>query len=84
MSSTNTASGELRQSITEYCYHDRNIPDINSIRNQLTEVSEDLRYELLSSIRDSVSGDTVLTVAAGRGHTELCVTLLSYLHQLID
>ena len=41
-------------------------------------MSEDLRYELLSSITDSV-GDTVVTVAAYRGPTELCVTLLSSL-----
>ena len=49
-----------------------------SIRNQLTKVSEDLRYELLASITDN-DGDTVLTRAAYRGHTELCVTLLSSL-----
>ena len=80
MSSTNTASDELRDILTNYCnrYHSLNIPDIESIKNQLTEVSEHLRYKLLSSITD-IHGETVLSRAAGRGHTELCVTLLSSL-----
>ena len=78
MSYTNTASSELRQILTKYCNHYRNIPDIESIRNLLTKVSEDLRYELFSSITDS-DGDTVLAEAAWRGHTELCITLLSSL-----
>mgnify|MGYP001796856465 CR=1 FL=1 len=76
MSSSNTASDELRERVTDYCNHFRNIPDIESVKNLLTKVSEDQRYELLSSITDS-AGDEVLTVAAWRGHTELCVTLLS-------
>ena len=76
MSSTNTTSGELSQILTEYCNRYMNISD--SVKNPLTKVSEALRYELLSSITDS-NGNTVLTIAAERGHTELCVTLLSYL-----
>ena len=80
MSSTNTASDELRDILTNYCSHYSKIPDIESIKNPLTQVSEALRYELLSSITDS-DGDTVLTVAAKKGHTELCVTLLSSLPQ---
>mgnify|MGYP001791607788 CR=1 FL=1 len=80
MSFTNTASDELRDILTKYCNHYRNIPDIErNIWNLLTKVSEDLRYELLSSITDRDIGYTVLTLAAGRGHTELCVTLLSSL-----
>ena len=78
MSSTNTASDELSQILTEYRNHYRNISDIKVVENPLTQVSEDQRYELLSSITDS-DGNTVLTVAAYRGHTELCVTLLSSL-----
>ena len=54
------------------------ISDIKIVENLITKVSEDLRYELLSSITDSV-GYTVLKNAASRGHTELCVTLLSSL-----
>ena len=52
---------------------------MENVKNLLRKVSDDQRYELLSSIRHSVSGDTVLTRAATRGHTELCVTLLSSL-----
>ena len=78
MSPTNTASDELRKILTEYCNHYRDISDIEIVENPLTKVSEDLRYELLSSVRDR-DGDTVLTAAAYRGHTELCVTLLSSL-----
>ena len=77
MSSTNAAS-ELRDILTKYCNHYRNIPEIESVRSLLPKVSEDLRYELFSSITDS-DGDTALTRAAYRGHTELCVTLLSSL-----
>ena len=75
MSSTN----ELREILTEYCNHYRDISDIEIVENLLTKVSEDLRYELLSSITHSVRGDTVLSNAALIGHTELCVTLLSAL-----
>ena len=78
MSSDNTATDELRQILTEYCNHDMNISDIKSVKSLLTQVSEDLRYELLVSITGLV-GDTALTEAAYRGHTELCVTLLSSL-----
>ena len=73
MSSTSTAADELRQILTEYCNRYMNISD--SVENLLSQVSEDLRYELLSSITYS-NGNTVLEQAAGRGHTELCVTLL--------
>ena len=78
MSSTNTAADELREILAEYCNHHKNISDIESFKNLITQVSEELRYELLSSITDS-DGDTALTIAAFRGHTELCVTLLSSL-----
>ena len=78
MSSTNTASDELRDILTTYCNHYRNNLDIKSVRSLLPKVSEDLRYELLASIRDSV-GDTVLTRAACIADTKLCVTLLSSL-----
>ena len=78
MSSTNTASDELSWILTEYCHPGGNIPDIKTVENPLTQVSEALRYELLSSITDSY-GHTVLTLAAYAGHTELCVTLLSSL-----
>ena len=80
MSFTNTASDELRDILTKYCNHYRNIPDIErNIWNLLTKVPGALRYELLSSITDRDIGYTVLTLAAGRGHRELCVTLLSSL-----
>ena len=78
MSSTNTASDELRESLTEYCNHKRNIYDIESVKSLLTKVSEDQRYELLSAVTDYYR-NTVLKLAAGRRHTELCVTLLSSL-----
>ena len=78
MSSTNTASDELGESLTEYCNFNRNISDTESVRNLLPQVSEALRYELLSSVKNS-NGNTVLTRAAYKGHTELCVTLLSSL-----
>ena len=79
MSSTNTASDELRDILTEYCHHPGgNISDKEIVENSLTQVSEALRYALLSSITNN-NGDTVLTLAAYRGHTELCVTLLSSL-----
>ena len=52
---------------------------MKNVKNLLCKVSDDQRYELLSSIRHSVSGDAVLTRAATRGHAELCVTLLSSL-----
>ena len=74
MSSTDTASDELRQLLTEYCNHKRNISNIENVKNLLNQVSEDLRYGLLGDY-----GTTVLAVAAKRGHTELCVTLLSSL-----
>ena len=74
---------ELREILTEYCNHKRNISDAESVKSLLTKVSEDLRYELLSSITNS-GGYTVLTVAADRAHTELRFTLLSSLHQLIN
>ena len=79
MSSTNTASDELKESLTEYCNHKRNILGIEIVKNLITKVSGDQMYELLSSITDSVRGYPVLTRAALRGHTELCVTLLSSL-----
>ena len=78
MSPTNTASDELREILADYCNPYRNISDIEIVENLLTQVSEDLRYELLSSITDS-DGITVLSRAALRGHAELCVTLLSSL-----
>ena len=78
MSSTNTASDELRDILTEYCNENRNIPDIESVRTLVTKVSVALRYKLLVSITHS-NGDTVLRGAAYRGHTEVCVTLLSSL-----
>ena len=78
MSSTNTALDDLRDILTNYCNHNINIPDIQIVENPLTQVSEDQRYEMLVSITDSC-GNTVLTNAAYRGHTELCVTLLSSL-----
>ena len=78
MSSTNTASDELSQILTEYCQFAGNISVTESVENLLTQVSEDLRYELLSAKTDD-SRDTVLAEAAWRGHTELCVTLLSSL-----
>ena len=68
----------LREILIEYCIHIRNISDTASVKSLLTKVSENLRYELLASITDS-DGDSVLTLAAGRGHRELCVTLLSSL-----
>ena len=46
MSSTNTASDELSQILTEYCHPGGNISDIEIVENPLTQVSEDLRYEL--------------------------------------
>ena len=76
MSSTNTAEDELRERLTKFCKG--SFPDTENVKNLLTKVSESLRCELLSSITDSVS-HTVLTRAAYRGHTELCVTLLSSL-----
>ena len=75
MSSTNTASDKLSQILTEYCHAGGNISDIEIVENLLSQVSEALRYELLSSVTNSI-GVTVLTLAAGRGHTELYVTLL--------
>ena len=78
MSSTNTASDELSQILTEYCHRYMHISDIEIVENPLTQVSEALRYKLLSSITNSV-GHTVLTLASYRGHTEMCVTLLSSL-----
>ena len=78
MSSTNTAADKLRESLAQYCSRYMKISDIESVRNLLHKVSEELRYELLSSITDRY-GNTVLTEAARRGHTELCVTLLSSL-----
>ena len=74
MSSTNTARDELRQILMEYCYNKSNISDTESAKKLLTKVSEDLSYELLDS-----DGCRVLAEAADRGHTELCVTLLSSL-----
>ena len=58
----------------EYCYNKSNISDTESAKKLLTKVSEDLSYELLDS-----DGCRVLAEAADRGHTELCVTLLSSL-----
>ena len=52
---------------------------MKNVKSLLRKVPDDQRYELLSLIRDSVSGDTVLTKAAMKGNTELCVTLLSSL-----
>ena len=78
MSSTYTAADELRDILTRYCRLRGTISDTESAKNPLSKVSEALRYELLSSITNS-NGDTVLTQAAYRGHTELCVTLLSSL-----
>ena len=76
MSSTNTASDELRHSLTKYYYHfDGKIPAIESVKNLLTKVLEDLRYDLLASITH-IDGGTMLTAAARRGDTEMCVTLL--------
>ena len=78
MSSTNAAPDELKQILTKYCDDKWGFHNIESVENPLTQVSEDLRYELLSSIT-GINGDTVLALAAYRGHTELCVTLLSSL-----
>ena len=78
MSSTNTASDKLSRILTEYCHAGGNISAIEIVENLLSQVSEALRYELLSSVTNSF-GDTVLRVAAYRGHTELYVTLLSSL-----
>ena len=83
MSSTNTASAELREILADYCNPYRNISDIEIVENPLTQVLEDLRYELLSSITDS-DGDTVLALAAFVGHTELCITLISSLPPAAD
>ena len=81
MSSTNTASDELRKILTECCNLKWYFPDVTkSIKSLLTDVSEDLSYNLISSITDS-DGYTVLTLAASRGYTEMCVTLLSSLPQ---
>ena len=80
MSFTYAAADEIRESLTEYCIHNKKIRDIKTVKNLLTKVSEDLRYELLSSVKNS-NGNTALTEAALRGHTELCVTLLSSLPQ---
>ena len=80
MSSTHAAAKEhLRQILTDYCRNgNAECPDIERLKNLFSKVSDDQRYELLSSITDSY-GYTVLTLAAYRGHTELCVTLLSSL-----
>ena len=80
MSSTHAAARDLRQILTDYCisYDTTRFPDIERLKNLLCKVSDDQRYELLSAITDDYR-NTALIVAAGRGHTELCVTLLSSL-----
>ena len=82
MSLTQTAADKLTQILTGYHYSNysttHRCPDIERLKYLLSKVSGDQRYELLLSISDRV-GDTVLRVAAGRGHRELCVTLLSSL-----
>ena len=78
MSSTNTTADELRQILTKFINDKRSFLNIEIVENLLTMVSEGLRYEILSVITDNYR-NTVLREAAGRGHTELCVTLLSSL-----
>ena len=79
MSATLSAADELRQILTDYCNSlGTKCPDITGLKSLLSKVSDDQRYELLSVITDDYR-NTVLTVAARRGHTELCVTLLSSL-----
>ena len=76
MSSIHRAAHELTQIVKDYCYsYGAKCPDIERLRSVLSGVSDNERYELVSSIRDSF-GYTVLTRAGERGHTELCVTLL--------
>ena len=81
LTSTQTAAGELRQILTDYCNSLRTkCAVIEKLRNLLSKVADDQRCDLLASIRYS-NGHTVLTRAAFIGHTELCVTLLSSLPQ---
>ena len=76
MTSTQTSLYELTQILTPYCNSNNSeFPDLESLENLLSIVSDDQIYGLLSSKRH-IYGDTVLKVAAYRGHTELCVTLL--------
>ena len=77
MSSIQTAE-ELSKILNDYYNSMGHIyPDIERLKNLLSEVSDAQRYELLSSIR----GDIALIEAAPLGKTELCVTLLSVLPQ---
>ena len=79
MSSTQTAADELRQILTDYCNSLRTkCAVIERLRNLLSKVADDQRCDLLASLRYS-NGHTVLTRAAFIGHTQLCVTLLSFL-----
>ena len=80
MSSTQTAANELRQILRHYGRNSygTECPDIEIVRSFLSGVSDNERFGLFSSIRDS-DNLTVLTKAAVRGHTELCVTLFSSL-----
>ena len=79
MSSTQTTADEVKQFLSVYGKSDDpRDPDIERLKNLIRKVSVDERYELLSSITDG-DGDTLLTTAARKGHTELCVTLLSSL-----
>ena len=77
MSSNQTAE-ELSKILNDYYNSMGHIyPDIERLKNLLSQVSDAQRCELLSSIR----GDEVLIEAAQLGKTELCVTLLSSLPQ---
>ena len=77
MSSTQTTA-ELSKILNDYYNSMGHIyPDIERLKNLLSQVSYAQRCELLSSIR----GDEVLIEAARLGKTELCVTLLSSLPQ---
>ena len=80
MSSTHAAAKELlRQILTDYCRNgNAECPDIERLKNLFSKVSDDQRYELLSLITDDYR-NTALALAAYRGHTELCLTLLSSL-----
>ena len=66
MSSNQTAVDKLSQILTDYCNSfGTKSPDNEKLKNLLSKVSDDQRYELLSSITDTDRyGDTVLTSAA--------------------
>ena len=81
MSTANTATYELRQILTDYLYDSAEVClNIERVKNLLSDLSDEQKYDLISSIKRG-DGVTVLKEAARGGHTVLCYTLLSSLPQ---